>query len=610
MIRSRGLLALLAVLSCDVSPACGQAGSAGTVLEIRGHRLVEDFAASTELSAEGRWALRTVGDRQTLIDLVSRKPAEGRLHAGVDTFESARFCGKGLLKLGTRLGQRAWFRQATDAVAAAPATELPADATPLCSADGRLVAYYKPAPQSDSAAPSAYEISLGNWQRQAAVRLDFPVTGAVFSHDGRALYALTRRADGTSLLYGISTRTRNITVIADRLDASGNVGHPFAVTAQDDAIVIPLAGTGRRSDSQRQMPRADRWLKLYRLSLSNPSPQLIRAEEGADQEDPTVIGNNLYWVSTRVTKSVAVVDATGVGPVRELNTGPDAYLPAWSADGRRMAFVVGQHRLVDFPLNYDVALADIDANARLTSEPRMFMIGDHQDSAPSWSTDGRWIVWHSSWPPHDVAYSTARGATDAIWLRSAEDPAAPAIRVTTDLAEGSLVYWAPDGRGVIYTGRDRQAPPGIYQVRTSSIDSTTGQASKARRVNLPASIHSALVAEWSPKGDVFAVEDRVSATEHALWVVSADGSHADRILAFPSDTRGGIAWMPDGQELVFAALEGEHMQIFTVPLATGLLRRITDGSGNFLLPRVSPDGRWIAFSRIQTVQTLHRVKSH
>jgi Tol biopolymer transport system component len=57
---------------------------------------------------------------------------------------------------------------------------------------------------------------------------------------------------------------------------------------------------------------------------------------------------------------------------------------------------------------------------------------------------------------------------------------------------------------------------------------------------------------------------------------------------------------------VFAALEGDRMQIFTVPEAGGPAVRVTDGTGNFLHPRASPDGRWIAFTHIETVNTIHR----
>jgi Tol biopolymer transport system component len=48
------------------------------------------------------------------------------------------------------------------------------------------------------------------------------------------------------------------------------------------------------------------------------------------------------------------------------------------------------------------------------------------------------------------------------------------------------------------------------------------------------------------------------------------------------------------------------MKIFSVPRSGGLARKISEGPGNYLNPRVSPDGRWIASSEIENVQYLRR----
>ncbi len=62
--------------------------------------------------------------------------------------------------------------------------------------------------------------------------------------------------------------------------------------------------------------------------------------------------------------------------------------------------------------------------------------------------------------------------------------------------------------------------------------------------------------------------------------------------------------MPDGKTLVFAALDGDRMQIYSVSRDGTNVRRLSDGQGNLLGPRVSPDGKWIACSRLDTTQKL------
>src|SRR5215467_1504753 len=70
-------------------------------------------------------------------------------------------------------------------------------------------------------------------------------------------------------------------------------------------------------------------------------------------------------------------------------------------------------------------------------------------------------------------------------------------------------------------------------------------------------------------------------------------------------TVGGVSWTPDGKTLVVAALDGDKMQIYSTPSSGGPLRRLSNGKGNLLLPRISPDGKWVACSEVETLQTLN-----
>jgi len=576
------------------------------VYEFRSHRLFEDFLSSTSISSDGKWLLRRSADgQQTLIDLTSRTPATQRLRAGLDSFERASFCGSDLLRLATVAGKRTWLSSSTDTTLLP--VDIPPANTPLCSADGQRLAHYL---------PTAKEVWLGDLQQQARVSLDSVIKRATFSHDGRVLYVLGRQDDGLSTLYSIEADTRQVTPLIRNLDASPFAGNTLAVSPQDDAVIVPLAGTQRPHDGERQKPVSDRWLRLYRFDLKTQAltPVHDRSSEGEatghDDGEPAVVGNDLYWVSTQVTKSVAVAPASG-GRARELVVGREAYLPTWAPDSKRIAVVIAQNRLVDIPINHDVGIVDFDASAKMaraqrSAPPKPFIVGNHEDFPPNWSPDGRWIAWHSHRAPGDLPYSGARGATDDVWLRRADDLSAPEIRVTHDGWEIGFVYWAPDGRSIVYTTWDRKGKPGVGQVRITDIDPQTGAGSNDRVLPLPDSILNPLAAEWSPTGDELAVEDISSPTEHTLWVVSRNGERARKVVSFASDTFGGIAWHPEGKGLAYAALERGQMQIFTVPVSGGTPKRVTDGRGNYLNPRLSPDGRWIAFSHMDTVLTLHR----
>lgn len=191
-------------------------------------------------------------------------------------------------------------------------------------------------------------------------------------------------------------------------------------------------------------------------------------------------------------------------------------------------------------------------------------------------------------------------------MRRAEDLHAPEIKVTKNLWETGWAYWSPDGTELIYTTWDRNGEPGIYQVRVTKIDTSSGQPIQERLFPMPKEVRSPEIAVWSPSGDEIAVEDAVGPSERVLWVISKDGIRFKKILAYASETYGGIDWSPDGKTLYYSGLEGDQMKIFSVPRTDGPARKVSQGPGNYLNPRVSPDGSWIACSEIETVQYLRR----
>jgi Tol biopolymer transport system component len=121
---------------------------------------------------------------------------------------------------------------------------------------------------------------------------------------------------------------------------------------------------------------------------------------------------------------------------------------------------------------------------------------------------------------------------------------------------------------------------------------------------MPKAVHSPEIAVWSPKGDEIAVTDAVDRTHRVLWIVSKDGVHLSKVTSYTSETYGSVDWTPDGKALVFGGLDGGKMQIFSVNREGGMPKRISDGRGNYMNPKVSPDGRWVACSHLETTLSL------
>ena len=114
-------------------------------------------------------------------------------------------------------------------------------------------------------------------------------------------------------------------------------------------------------------------------------------------------------------------------------------------------------------------------------------------------------------------------------------------------------------------------------------------------------------AAWSPVSDDVALEEDLGGGRHALWIVASNETSARKVTEYPMETYGGVSWMPDGQALVYAALIGSRMQLFSIPAVGGTPRQLTHDPENVLHPRVSPSGTLIAATRLAHRKEICRV---
>jgi TolB protein len=130
-------------------------------------------------------------------------------------------------------------------------------------------------------------------------------------------------------------------------------------------------------------------------------------------------GGRLAYVSRvgRGEQAIWMVDATGGSPQR-ISTG---YAPAWSRDGRRLAFVVARVG--------DAQIFVMDASGK--NVRRLTPAGTHL--LPAWSPDGRWI-----------AFVSIRGSDLALWImRPDGTDQRRLVAISGDLSLLPLYAWRP-----------------------------------------------------------------------------------------------------------------------------------------------------------------------
>ena len=555
---------------------------------------IEGYATQAIISPEGSSVLFR-GDPESLqlYSLKDQHDLRRELLGSLDTIEDATFCGSGLstlARLGNRKSETGWFLPQ-----AQPGPALPADSTLVCSQDGGASATFTPGIETGKLVVRAFGST------HSLDIIGRPVS-MLFSADDQLFYNLALQADGRGVLSRIDVHTGESKALINDLDASKG-GGSMALAADGKKMYIALASATAPNNETRHQPRADRWLKIYRVDLSTGARQPIIESPGQDNASPTIVGDNLYWVRDVVHASIETVPIIGGAAKRVIAGGQ---LPIWNPSGSEISYFFGDMRVTDIPLNVDDAVIKVDGEGRGISKPDVIVSGYHEDFPPAWSPDGRWIAFHSHRSPTAVASYSSPGSTDDIYLRKADDSHAPEIRLTNFGEFTGPVFWSPDGRKLLFVSFDRRGKPGIFKVFVLTINTDDGTVLKTEMLPISTSIRSPRWAAWSPNGKEIALEDDRGNRKRILWTIRSDGSDAQRVYDYEGTTFDGVDWTHNGRILIFSKLVADHLQLFSISRDGGIPKQLTHDSANLMHPRVSPDGSRIACTRIEQSRQIWR----
>jgi len=565
------------------------------VLELPSNQWFEGPLERVRVSPDGKWALvnRAGSERGVqLYSMLTGQEDRFTLMADLNRVDNAAFCGvHGIARVGERTIEDGWFLPHEDGV---KLSSVPADALLVCGKDETEIGYFRL-----SAADQEVFINLNGQVRDYGV--SGRVIGMAFSPDGDFFYELLFEPNGQSSLVRINVNTGAAKAIANHLDASPQ-GELLTVSPDGRKLYLSLASDGAPNNEARHQPDADRWMKIYELDLATGARRRVVDTPGEDNNRPTVVGNNLYWTRTVYHASIALLPAAG-GDAKEIVTG--GQLPMWSPDSKRISYFFGGMRLADWALNWDDAVVGIDEQGNIASQPSIIVSGYGEDFPPAWSPDGKWIAFHSHRSQSPVPEYGAADSTDDIWLRRADDVHAPEMRLTDFGWETGPAYWSPDGTKLLFNSWEH-GQPGIDKLFLLTLQPDTERVVKAEKLPLPAEIRSASWAAWSPDGAEIAIEDDRGGQDRTLWTIHADGSEPQKLLDYKGTTYDGIDWMPDGKTIVYSALADGRLQLFVVSHIGGAPRLLSRDSANLLHPKVSPDGKWIACTRLVQSKQIWR----
>ena len=239
--------------------------------------------------------------------------------------------------------------------------------------------------------------------------------------------------------------------------------------------------------------------------------------------------------------------------------------PQIAPDGRCVAYVRSHADVMRDAWKGDIWLINTDGSSHRPLVANA--------TSPRWSPDGKRLAY--------VAGSGTTAQLHVLWMESGAS--APVTRLTRP---PSQLAWSPDGRSIAFVMPvAEESKPLAPPLEKPEGAEWAASPKVIERLIYRADGMGYLENEWAQ-----------------VFVVAADGGTPRQLTMGPYDHGGSIEWTSDGRYLLFSANrhpDGEYdpgnSEIHEIRVTDGALRTLTSRHGPDDQPRISPDGKRVAY---------------
>ena len=298
------------------------------------------------------------------------------------------------------------------------------------------------------------------------------------------------------------------------------------------------------------VPAAD--LRLAAHRIADVIHEKLTGERGVN-------ATRIAYVTRAANRyTLRITDADGEGGQVALASPQPIISPAWSPDGRKLAYV-----------SFEAGKAVVMVQDVGTGERRSVATFKGSNSAPAWAPDGR-----------RLAVTLSRDGPAQLYLLDLEGDSLR--RLTTSTSIDTEAAFAPDGQSLFFVS-DRGGGPQIYRLAVAGGGSGGGSGAAPERVTFNGSYN--ISPAISPDGRLLAYINRGNGFR--LMVMPLDGSAPPLAVSDTSDDESP-SFAPNGRLLIYATRSGGRDVLMTTTLDGKIRTRLLSSGVDVREPAWGP----------------------